>query len=53
MKISSKVDADKKRKNMDTEFQRKKAINFFIKYGLKNKPVIRKLGYRCRLVLSD
>lgn len=30
-----------------------KTINLYIKYGLRDAPVIRKLGYPCRLVLSD
>ena len=38
---------------MHTESQKEAAIYPYIKYGLRNVPVLRKLGYPYRSVLSD
>lgn len=38
---------------MYTESQKEKAIKLYIKYGLRDAPIIKNLGYPCRLVLSD
>ncbi len=38
---------------MYTQSQRKKAINLYIKYGLKAAPVIRELGYPDRHSLKN
>ena len=51
--IFNKGEEGAEKTNLFTEFQREKVIKFYIKYGLKAGPVIRKFGYPCRSVLSD